>query len=196
MRRVFNLHGKETTMRKTTMYALICALATVALLGAGSAFADVMIKGGIDLGGTRDIEGIEDDVEQSYSVAVEFTKPIAKLFHLGGGIEGQFPRSADGEDGTFFFIPLYAVGRLQIPIPLHPYVTGKIGYNFFLGNEDYLMGGMTKGGLHYGFGAGIVIFKFLVAEGSYSVCNGMQEWSGADFDTTYKAWSIKAGVKF
>lgn len=183
-------------MKKTTKCALICALAVVALLGAGSAFADVMIKGGIDMGGIRDIEGVEDDVEQSYSFAVEFTKPIAKLFHLGGGIEGQLPRAADGEDGKFFFIPLYAVGRLQIPIPLQPYAMGKIGYNFFLGDVDYLMGGKTKGGLHYGFGAGIVVFKFLVVEGSYSIHNGVQEWSGSDFDTTYKAWSLKAGVKF
>ena len=183
-------------MRKTTVYALMCALAIVALLGAGSAFADVMIKGGIDLSGTRDIEGDEDDVEQSFSVAVEFTKPIAKLFHLGAGIEGQFPRSADGEDGTFFFIPLYAVGRLQLPIPLEPYATGKIGYNFFLGNEDYLLGGKTKGGLHYGFGVGVVLFKFLVAEGSYSIYNGVQELGGSDSDTTYKAFSLKAGVKF
>jgi hypothetical protein len=183
-------------MRKTTIYALICALAIFALVGTGSAFADVMIKGGIDFGGTRDIEGTEDDVEQSFSVAVEFTKPIAKLFHLGGGIEGQLPRSADGESGTFFFIPLYAVGRVQLPIPLHPYATGKIGYNFFLGNAEYELGGMTKGGLHYGFGAGIVVFKFLVVEGSYSICNGVQERVGGDADTTYKAFSLKAGVKF
>jgi hypothetical protein len=184
-------------MRKTIMFVIISALAIFALLGTSAAFADFMIKGGVDLGGTLDIEGYDYDVNTGFTAAVEFTKSVAKIVDLGAGGEFQFPRSPEDSSGEFYFIPLYAVGRVKIPIPLHPYATGKIGYNFFLGNEDYKgTDGKLTGGLHYGFGAGIVVFKFLVVEGSYSIYSGVHEWGGSDFDTTYKAFGLKAGVKF
>jgi hypothetical protein len=185
-------------MRKATLYALICTLSIVALLGTAPAFAEVMIKGGIDISGTRDIEGVKNDVEQSYSAAVEFTKPVMKFLHLGVGVEGQLPRSTEGGTGKFYFIPVYAVGRVPIPLGLiNPYATARVGYNFFFGDDAYKgAGGKLKGGIHYGFGAGVVLFKFLLAEGSYSIYNGVHEFGGSTFDTTYSTFGLKAGLKF
>jgi hypothetical protein len=191
-------HHEEAVMRKPTLCALICTLGFVTLLGTGPAFAEVVIKGGIDVSGKLEVAGAKKDVEQSYSAAVEFTKPVVKFLHLGAGVEGQLPRSTEGGTGTFFFIPVYAVGRAQIPLGMFtPYATARVGYNFFFGDDAYKgAGGKLKGGINYGFGAGVVLFKFLLAEGSYSVYNGVHEWLGSDFDTTYSTFSLKAGVKF
>jgi hypothetical protein len=183
-------------MRKSTLFIMIGTLGIFALLGACAAFAEVAIKGGVDVGGTLDVEGTDFDVDTGFSVAGEFTKSVAKIVSLGAGAEFQFPRSTESGSGTFNFIPVYALGKIQIPIPLNPYASAKVGYNFFLGNDDFKGGGSLKGGLHYGFGVGISLFKLLLAEGSYSIHNGVYESGGGDSDITYSTFSIKAGVKF
>jgi hypothetical protein len=185
-------------MRKSILRAIASVVGVFALV-TGSAFADVVIKGGIDLGGKHEVENLgPDDVETGYSIAAEFTKPVLKFLHLGAGAEYQFPRSVEGDTGQFNFLPLYAVARVTIPLNLFtPYATARVGYNFLFGDDDYKgIGGSLKGGLHYGFGAGAIVFKFLLVEGIYAIYNGTGEFGGGDWDINYSTFGIKAGVKF
>jgi hypothetical protein len=123
-------------MRKTTLYTLICTLSILTLLGTGSTFAEVMIKGGIDVSGTRDVEGVKNDVEQSYSAPFDQRRHGEVLFH---------PRLRGRPDP-------------DSALHIHPVRHG--------------------------------------AGGSYSIYNGVHEFGGSTFDTTYSTFSLKAGLKF
>jgi hypothetical protein len=178
---------------RIVMKKMLVVLCAVVFIGAASgALADAVFKASYDLSGTGKMGSLENDVEAGWSLAAEYYMPVINVLQIGGGAEYQFSRSASGgTGGNFNFIPVYGAVRVVIPIPtVKPYAIGRIGYNFFLGDDDFKGGTDLKGGLTYGLGAGVILFKFVLVEGQYSVNKG----SLGSTDFTYSKFSISAGI--
>jgi hypothetical protein len=176
---------------RVKMKGLLLILAVFMLLTGTWASADFALFGSIDVGGEAISDGSKQDVNTSGALAVEFYKPFRKIFQLGGGLQYQFPRGYSEGSGQFSFIPLYGSIRLVVPlVAVKPYGVGRIGYGFLTGNDEFRSGGDPSGGLYYGLGAGVVLLKILLIEGSYNVNAGSV--GSTDFD--YQKFSVSAGV--
>ena len=174
---------------------LIILISAVFMLAASGAFADMVFKGSYDVRGTAKYESFETSAGSGFSLSVEYYKPILKILQIGGGIEYQFPRAYE-DNGEFNFIPIYGSVRVVVPIPaVKPYAIGRIGYNFFRGDaafRDDGSGGQAdlKGGLTYGIGGGVILFKYVLIEGMYNVNKGTL----SDAAFTYSRFQLSAGV--
>lgn len=184
-------------MRK--LLVVVAVAVAVLALGAGPALAETVIKAGLDLEGTGKWGSFEQDIEQSYTVGLEYYLGVHQFVDIGVGGEYQLPRSAKGSSGNFQFIPAYGcvrVAPLSLPV-VRPYAAGRAGYNFLLGNDEFKgPGGELKGGFHWGIGAGASVLQVLIVEGMYTVYNGTLSWSGSDIDFTYSKFSLYAGLQF
>lgn len=150
-------------MKKTVILAVLSAL--LVLFTMNSTFAGGVggtIKLGIDMAG--DHEGsvgggsMSFDVDTGVSLSGELFGKIGDNFDIGGGITYQFPRSLDeeGYEGDFNFIPIYAMIRARIETEnIAPYFIGQLGYNFFLGDDEYKEDDKLEGGLYYGLAQGL-----------------------------------------
>jgi hypothetical protein len=167
---------------------------------ASAAFGDAVFKGSYDFSGTASYDSSETDTGTGYALAIEYYKPIREIVHLGGGAEYQFSRTNE-DRGEFYFIPLYGSLRVMIPIQIvKPYAIGRIGYNFFRSDSVFAddgSGGQAdlKGGLTYGFGAGVIMFKYVLIEGQYSVNKGTLDYASREDESfSYSRFQISAGV--
>ena len=101
------------------------------------------------------------DIENSFSLTMEILSSINQYVGLGAGLNFQFPRSVDetGAEGDFYFIPIYALLKAQIPTQsnLAPFFGFHLGYNIFMADDDFTGDGDLTGGFYYGFGVGIII---------------------------------------
>jgi hypothetical protein len=147
------------------------------------------IKAGIDMMGESDSEfdyGAGTDtssggVNTGISVSAEYIFGINDMVGIGPGITYQFPRGIDEDypEGKFQFIPIYALFSFCIPTKrsdLSPFVVFHIGYNLFLGDDDfeesYGDDVTFEGGLYWGLGGGIRLQNGLQLEILYSVNKG------------------------
>ena len=174
------------------MRKIIIVLIAVAFIGVSSgALADAVVKGSYDLSGTAKSDSTESDTDTGWSAAVEYYYPVIKFLQIGGGAEYQFPRSGKDITGKFNFVPVYGAVRVVVPIPpVKPYAVGRIGYSFLFGDDDFKGGKDLKGGITYGFGAGVILFKFVLVEGQYSVNQG----AVGSTDFSYSKISVSAGL--
>ncbi|MFQ5456794.1 MAG: hypothetical protein ACE5EA_11460 [Nitrospirota bacterium] len=130
--------------------SFILFLSSIILLFAvNSASGEGNLKVGVDMAGVHktSMAGINilDDVDIGLSITTEFLSPINDNTDMGVGIELQLPRSLKDFDGSFFFVPLYGVIRIQPALnDISPYLTGRMGYNFFMGDNDYKAGASLK----------------------------------------------------
>lgn len=179
---------------------LVLIICTLLVLAAGTALGDAVFKGSYDFSGTASYDSSETDTGTGYALALEYYKPIREIIHLGGGAEYQFSRTSE-DRGEFYFIPLYGSLRVMIPIRVvKPYAIGRIGYNFFRSDSVFADDGSggkadLKGGLTYGFGAGAILFKYVLIEGQYSVNRGTLDYASREDESfTYSRFQISAGI--
>jgi hypothetical protein len=124
-------------------------------------------------------------------------------FLYGAGAEYQVPREVkfDSGDGKVGFIPIYAVGRFQVPVQMNltPEVLAQVGYNIFTADKDYKGSGDLTGGLYWGIGAGVMVQNF-VLQLMYKVNTGKWEQdlggSTATIDLTHSQINFSAGIRF
>ncbi|NLI09601.1 MAG: hypothetical protein GX447_02440 [Elusimicrobia bacterium] len=159
------------------------------------------LKMTIDMGGKQKIsgEGLSNsaDINTAFSFSFEFMFPSDMRNKLGIGVTYQFPRSIKDSEGDFNFVPLYAF--LKMPLgnenDLSGYFLGHLGYNFFMGDDDYKLIGDLSGGLYYGAGIGFqsqnILFEFL-----YSVNNGSYKVLDYNFDVKYSKIGLSIGFIF
>lgn len=161
----------------------------------------VLLKVGLDAPGTHEIEGGglsgSTDVEGGAFIAGEIYATVHPRVELGVGGEVQFPRSQQDFAGDFGFLPIYGVARL-FPVvgSVSLYVTGRLGFNLFFGDDDYKGSGSLEGGGHLGAGAGLLIQERVQVEALYSINTGVYEVGGTSFDITYSKLGISVGYLF
>ncbi|MBN2040254.1 MAG: hypothetical protein JW864_09450 [Spirochaetes bacterium] len=159
-------------------------------------------KGGYDMTGNAEIENVESDIESSYCVSFEFLSMMGQGFGLGVGAIYQFARGIDEsglENSEFQFIPLYGLIKFFIPTTyLAPFGILHVGYNFFLGNDEFKGDSDLEGGLYWGVGGGIMLSNGLQFELLYSVDNGkiINDDSDAEMDVKYTKITLSAGFNF
>lgn len=183
----------------------LVVLVLVAILFAGNTYAESNIKIGVDFMGKHKvtINGIsaEEDVKTGVSLSGEYIQAINPNVGIGGGITFQIPRSQEDYEGNFKFIPLYGLVKIHSNYEYQAvnfYLLGQLGYNAFMGDNDYKGFGTLTGGLYYGIGTGIIFNKNNQIELLYSVNNGsysISGWSGS-FDVEYSKITVSYGYAF
>lgn len=198
-------------MKKVSMITLLLTLSLIFTSSVGLA-QDNFQKGkmnvsiGMDLMGSHEISmsdsttnldiGGTEDTELGLSAVAEYTIPYNKNMNLGGGAEFQLPRKQKDYEGNFNFIPFYGLAEYKLkdnPI----YLKGKVGYNFFNGDDTYTgTAGNLNGGLFYGFGGGFEIQDNITAEFIYSVNKGSVEYTGYDLEGNISYSKLRAAIGF
>jgi len=120
-------------------------------------------------------------VSNTPSVSFEIQQFSAEQIGLGVGVTYQVPRKPSDFDGEFNFIPMYGFLKLRsIPDQSNSYfyVVGQLGYNAFLGDEQFKGdGGTLSSGLYFGFGGGLTCDR-LTLELLYTADQGSAEAPG------------------
>lgn len=176
------------------------------------AFADdhpfyMMMKGGLDLNGKHKVnflgESGEEDVKIGFCGGLETIVIKERNYVWGFGGEYQIPRSQEDFQGNFSFIPIYCFLNITFQSDARknemvPFLIGKIGYNFFTGDDDYKGTGdyaiTLRGGIYYGGGFGIMLGKSFSIESIYSVNNGKGEFLDETIDIRYSKFTIYLGI--
>ena len=147
------------------------------------------------------------DVNTGVSISIEFFQRFHRFIELGAGVEYQFARGQENISGAFNFIPIYAALRIPAGFKkVNPYLIGRIGYNFFRGDDLYMAGANyidPKGGLCYSFGGGANLFSFWLFQSNnyvfteiiYSVNRGNGTYDGSPMDVDYSKLDIIIGLE-
>jgi hypothetical protein len=153
------------------------------------------------------ISGVKD-VNTGVSMSIEFFHRFHRFIELGAGVEYQFARELENISRDFNFIPIYAT--LKVPAgfkKVNPYLIGRLGYNFFRGDDQYMGMGVNysdlKGGLCYSFGGGANLLSFwlfqsnyyLFTEIIYSANRGNVTSGGSPMDIDYSKLDIIIGLE-
>ncbi len=166
----------------------------------------VQIGAGLDSAGNHQVKTSylghssthDYDVSMGVSPYIEIMAQDDHLFY-GIGVEYQAPRKVDftTSDGKMGFVPVYGLMRVQIPLEtfIIPEFIGQLGYNFLLADDDYKGNADVSGGIYWGFGAGLVIDKF-VGQLMYKTNYGSMEQSGYKWTITNTQINLSAGIRF
>ncbi len=133
------------------------------------------------------LSGPEQDIETGVTVTWEFFHPISKVASLGMGVSYQLPRTIQGFEDKFNFIPIYGALKWH-PLAMKemtPQLVVHVGYNFletnsaFKKRNRYFGSGLNlkelsdlRGGLYWGWGVKIPIARFWEFEVLYSTHKG------------------------
>lgn len=178
------------------------------LLAAGSVWAGVVVRIGVDPFGRLEENGIEagvpylgkKDTEIGFSVGGEYLVDSSKDWGFGAGFEYQLMRKPKDYEKGFNFIPIYALCRYRARGFNSFYLTAKAGYSLFQ-LEDMPEEWIVKGGLFYGAGIGVVFDDALHVELLYSLGNGkvtIKDIPESLFkaDMKYTKINLSVGYKF
>ena len=77
-----------------------------------------------------------DDVNSGFFSALELNVDFG-LFEPNVGIEYLMPRELEDINGNFGFLTIYSMARFKLPIPLQPYIAGKVGLSISRGDANY-----------------------------------------------------------
>ena len=145
------------------------------------------------------------DVNTGVSISIEFFQRFHRFIEVGAGVEYQFARELENISGEFNFIPIYAALRIPAGFKkVNPYLIGRIGYNFFRGDDLYVANDKDpKGGLYYSFGGGANLFSFLLFQSNnyifteiiYSVNRWNGTFEGSPMDVDYSKVDIIIGLE-
>ncbi len=159
----------------------------------------ILVKVGLDAPGTHKVENggsVSTDVDGGAFLSGEIYAGINPHVELGAGFELPTARSLENISGDFMFIPLYGVARLYPMVgSVAPYVTGRIGLNLYLGDDDYKGSGELESGGHLGLGAGIDMNRVQI-EALLSVNTGRAEVGPTWVDVTYSKLGVSVGYRF
>lgn len=159
----------------------------------------------MDLAGNHSVslQGLTGDknVNTSFSIGVEILGCKDEVFNFGGGVLYLVPREQEIKDsGEFNFIPIYAIGKLNLAEEASNGVSIilNVGYNLiFNGDTNYKGMFSLNGGLLFGGGIRYSINKFYV-EALYKSLNGSASYEDQDqkinFDITYTTLSVGLGL--
>lgn len=151
----------------------------------------------------------DSDMKNGFSLSLELGRAIIEKLGIGVGATYQFPRAVDesGErDAKFNFVPLYGLVKLWTnSIGLFPFGMLQLGYNFFLGNDEFkTIGGERAeeldlgGGMYWALGGGIIFPGGFEIELLYTVNNGSISGSENYFEEEirYSKIAISGGITF
>jgi hypothetical protein len=160
---------------------------------------------------TADVEGTllgeyisssgEEEVENSLTPSLQFGAPITKNIEVGVGVKYQMPRRQKDFEGNFTFIPAYFFIRVSGMSNEHitPYVTGQLGYNHFIGDDDYKGVAILSGKHYYGLGLGLLLLNHINLGALYSVNSGAYKLdylnNDLEGDIRYSKISLFMGFK-
>ncbi len=126
-------------------------------------------------------------MDSSISISGEYIKRIS-CFEMGAGITLPAPRSIDGTDQDFYFIPVYGLLKLRSTSEeVAPYLTCHVGYNFFNSNRKYDASGAISfdEDIYWAGGIGVIFNNQLQFELLYTSNNGELKVPGYRFDVEY-----------
>jgi hypothetical protein len=193
-------------MKKVAM--IIATILLVGLLGT-QVMADNTVSVGYDFNGKDKLNEGSIDINSSFCLGYEYSITEGPL-EYGAGIQYQFDREfKNANNYKFNYIPVYGLANYYFNEGdgIKPYLAGKLGYNFLIGNEDFKEvvytntgnragTGSCNGGLFYGLGFGITYEKFKV-ELLYSVNNGGLSFAGQKIeDFSYSKVGLSFGYRF
>lgn len=140
-----------------------------------------MIRVCLDVGGKHagDYKGesLDYHTDIAPSAGIEIYK-ASGTGEIGVGVEKQLARGGKDLKGSFSFTPVYLSFRLftiqttKAKRNTNIYATGKIGYGFMTGSEDYASGFDVDGGLYFGLGGGMFFAENGFIEAVYSMNKG------------------------
>jgi len=184
------------------------------------------LKANFDLEGINKVTDVffsdslsgEQDIDPGYAIAAEICYDVIPFLSLGAGLSYQFRRDGDViiksdstialeeeltgieyEKGKFGYIPVYAIVKLT-PYEskiITPRLVGQVGYNLFHGDDNFKGDYLLNGGLVYGAGISLDIYRHYQFEVLYKAHKGGV--SHADekfFDAGYSYISLSLGVNF
>ena len=201
-------------MKKTANRKLAGTLA-IALFGAlfalpSSAYADGVLKIGLDGSGTADFTVTNTSLSSSYTVdsgmsmAFEGQWPLGDNLDAGGGIGFMTYRQLTDYPGvgSFSFMPIYLKMRLHPKIDpqgMTPYLNAEVGFSIFNADSTMTLNGYltpTAGG-HFGFGGGVQFSKDFIAELMFTYDSGSLDYNGSSvMDVGYSKMTLSVGALF
>lgn len=177
-----------------------------------SVFAlDLTIKGSCDLIGTMYEripvikETFEFTIGPGLGISFEVTDDVGANFSLGVGLEYQFPRritEIEGwkvtDDRQFNFAPVYILLKIHPALVQNvPFGKIQVGYNVLYGGDKlYKFDRTLHGGLHYGFGGGLILGDDAVIEVLFCIYQGSGKIGRVITEEEYSKISISCGYKF
>lgn len=160
------------------------------------------LKAGIDFPGQHtesdDTFSTTFDVASGISIAGEYTRYMSPTnIGVGYGTAYEIHRKLQDFSAQIGFLPVYAILKLRTTPNADNefvYFMSQLGYNAFLGNDAYKVGGVLGGGLYYGVGFGVdlplISYNLL-----YSSNSGTYTVNGFSTNIIYSKVSFIVGVK-
>jgi len=133
----------------------------------------------------------EEEVENSLSPSLQFGAAVTKNVEIGVGAKYQFPRKQKDFEGYFHFIPVYFFIRATATSSEYakPYVIEQLGYNHFIGDDDYKGVAVLSGKHYYGLGLGLIFLDRINLGALYSVNSGT-------YNLDYLNNNLKADIQY
>ncbi|HQD40209.1 MAG: hypothetical protein GX766_08515 [Firmicutes bacterium] len=184
------------------MLRQLCICSLVFLAVSTSTFAGGMVANlSVDLDGQV---VLGDNYDNAMTIAPNLALVIDLVFSrtansdVGLGVEYQKERPWFGEQTIQFtpiygFINHYGSSRTRGP---QPYLTGRLGYNYFSGPNSESTFIKSQGGLYYKLGLGLNFQNKFRIEANYSSSQGQEKTPLVTLDYTYNRTSICFGVVF
>lgn len=172
---------------KKLVLALVVSLVLVFAVGSVT-MADMTAKVGYDLGGTLSSVG-SISVDGGFSLGFEYTSKMDDNLIVGGGLEYQLARNAQGINISA--IPLYGLVQYKFD---QFYAIGRLGYNLFT-LDPTIPGVSNSGGIYYGVGAGYSINEKMVVEAVYGISTLTMSSPLSTQTATYSKLGLSFGYK-
>lgn len=164
---------------------------------------EFILKAGFDFYGQYRHKGStsSEDSPKGINFSAEYYRYIQNIFGIGAGTTVQNSRDIGNTPGSFYFLPVY----LGIKIRSNPtdpykygYMTGQVGYNFFMPDSQYdKYTDNVCGGVYYALGVGVV-YNNVVFELLSSTNNGKAriQSTNADIEIEYLKYTFSVGYVF
>jgi len=160
------------------------------------------IKGRLNI--HRSYRPVSEKAKKGISISFEALFSKMEQSQWGIGIEYQIPRALERFIGNFNFVPLYAFIIVNPSAEKRsPYLTGRLGYNFFFGDSTFKGTSESNtglyGGVYYAYGVGIsqkVKNGLIIAEILFSYNLGKMEIMSERYNVKYSNTNISIGIGF
>ncbi|MDR0822528.1 MAG: porin family protein [Endomicrobium sp.] len=164
-------------------------VSAVLLFFAGTVFAELNVKIGLDVLGDIKGNNSNQDVKVGSTLSGEYIYTLLDTIGIGGGLEYLYSRPVDvSGKPEFAFLPIYATAKVKVPI-VGVYAKANMGYNI-ISSSDF--GSGTKGGLYISGALGWEILAGLFTElsyGSYGFGTGGNSYE-------YRKFGLNIGYSF